>query len=62
MKESDWVFGEELLMSDLNIKIMPAHLQVMFQTILRILGKTGMIFSSCFDCRKTNPIYIKFWC
>ena len=69
MRECEWMLGEfvaDELSEYKNLRVLKNYLSSFVSNvgdnIEKPRKKAGMIFSSDFNCRKTNPlIYVKFW-
>ena len=69
MRESEWTLGEfvaDELFEYKNLRVLKNYVSSFASNVDDKIEKTrkkaGMIFSSDFNCRETNPlIYVKFW-
>ena len=69
MREREWILGEfvaDELFEHKNLGVLKNYVSsfasIVDDNLEKALKKAGMIFSSDFNGRKTNPlIYVKFW-
>ena len=66
MREREWMSGEFVVDELFDLEVLKNYVSSFASNvddnIEKARRKTGMIFSSDFNRRKTNPlIYVKFW-